>query len=71
MKVWKNRNINQKLITIPKDCDINEGDLLTDANVALRRPGNGLPPQMLDKIIGLRATCRISKGRLLQLDDFN
>lgn len=51
--------------------DINEGDLLTDANVALRRPGNGLPPQMLDKIIGLRATCRISKGRLLQLGDFN
>ena len=26
MKVWKNRIKNQKLITIPKDCDIEEGD---------------------------------------------
>lgn len=26
MKVWKNRIKNQKLITIPKDSDIEEGD---------------------------------------------
>ncbi len=26
MKVWKNKAKNQKLITIPKDCDIKEGD---------------------------------------------
>lgn len=26
MKVWKNKIKNQKLITIPKDCDIQEGD---------------------------------------------
>jgi len=26
MKVWKNRRKNQKLITIPKSCDIEEGD---------------------------------------------
>jgi len=26
MKVWKNKAKNQKLITIPKDCDIQEGD---------------------------------------------
>jgi len=26
MKVWKNKIRNQKLITIPKDCDIEEGD---------------------------------------------
>ncbi len=25
-KVWKNKGNNQKLITIPKDCDIKEGD---------------------------------------------
>lgn len=25
-KVWKNKANNQKLITIPKDCDIEEGD---------------------------------------------
>jgi len=26
MKVWKNKIRNQKLVTIPKDCDIKEGD---------------------------------------------
>ena len=26
MKVWKNKAKNQKLITIPKGCDIQEGD---------------------------------------------
>jgi hypothetical protein len=26
MKVWKNKLKNQKMITIPKDCDIEEGD---------------------------------------------
>ncbi|MBA7557812.1 hypothetical protein ES705_50584 [subsurface metagenome] len=26
MKVWKNRAKNQKLVTVPKDCDIEEGD---------------------------------------------
>ena len=25
-KVWKNKGNNQKLVTIPKDCDIKEGD---------------------------------------------
>jgi len=25
-KVWKNKGNGQKLITIPKDCDIEEGD---------------------------------------------
>ena len=26
MKVWKNKIRNQKLVTIPKDCNIEEGD---------------------------------------------
>ena len=26
MKVWKNKIRNQKLVTIPKDCNIGEGD---------------------------------------------
>lgn len=26
MKVWRNKTKNQKLVTIPKGCEINEGD---------------------------------------------
>lgn len=25
-KAWKKQKINQKLVTIPKDCDIEDGD---------------------------------------------
>jgi hypothetical protein len=28
-KVWKNKGANQKLVTIPKDCDIEEGDYVS------------------------------------------
>jgi hypothetical protein len=28
MKVWKNKSKNQKLVTVPKDCDIKEGDYI-------------------------------------------
>ena len=26
MKVWKNKKNQQKLVTVPKECGINEGD---------------------------------------------
>ena len=26
MKVWRNKKANQNLLTIPKDCNIKEGD---------------------------------------------
>jgi len=29
MKVWKTKKNKQKLITIPKDCDIEEGDYVS------------------------------------------
>ncbi len=28
VKVWKNKGANQKLITVPKDCDIEAGDYI-------------------------------------------
>ena len=35
MKVWKNRIGNQKLITIPADSDINEGDYVLVKKIIL------------------------------------
>lgn len=51
-------------------CDIEIGDIFTEKNIGLRRPGNGLPPLFLPKIIGLKATKRIPKGTLLKFGDF-
>ena len=50
--------------------DIREGDALTEANVGLRRPGTGLAPAMLERVLGLKASRAIAKGSTLQLGDF-
>lgn len=50
--------------------DILEGEILNSDNIGLRRPGNGLPPVMIDKIYGLEATRKIKRGSLLKFGDF-
>jgi sialic acid synthase SpsE len=50
--------------------DINEGEMLSHDNIGLKRPGNGLPPKMIDKIFGLKATHKIPMGSLLKFGDF-
>lgn len=50
--------------------DINEGEVLTDFNIGLRRPGTGIPPELFDKIIGMKATRNICKGEQLNWGDF-
>jgi sialic acid synthase SpsE len=50
--------------------DIMEGDTLNNENIGLRRPGNGMPPSMLEQILGMKSTKKISKGSLLRLGDF-
>lgn len=50
--------------------DIAEGDGLDEGNIGLRRPGNGLPPAMLDDVLGRRATRAIARGSLLAPGDF-
>jgi N,N'-diacetyllegionaminate synthase len=50
--------------------DILPGEKLTYANVGLRRPGGGLPPLMIDQVLGLTSAGLIEKGRRLELKDF-
>ena len=49
--------------------DIQAGDILDDSNVGLRRPGDGLPPSMIPRVLGLAATRDIKKGGRLSLGD--
>lgn len=49
--------------------DISLGERLDKDNLGLRRPGGGLQPDMINKILGLSATRDISKGELLSLGD--
>lgn len=49
--------------------DITLGETLDNANTGLRRPGGGLPPDMIGKVVGLIATRDIKKGERLSLGD--
>jgi len=50
--------------------DIEKGDKLNNKNIGLRRPGNGLPSSMIEKIHGLTALQKIQKGKLVKFGDF-
>lgn len=51
--------------------DINAGDVLTHENVRAIRPGLGLPPKYLDKVLGLKVTRDIRRGTALAWDLFS
>lgn len=50
--------------------DIKAGDVVDNSNVKSVRPGYGLPPRMLPKIIGKVAVCGIPHGTALSADMF-
>lgn len=50
--------------------DIKKGEKITDENVGLRRPGDGLPPTFFSKVLNMRSSKKLSKGKLLELGDF-
>ncbi len=45
------------------------GEPLTEANLGLRRPGSGLPPAMLERVLGRPASRPLSPGTVLQYGD--
>jgi N,N'-diacetyllegionaminate synthase len=51
--------------------NIARGEKLDQANTGLRRPGGGLPPDMLDRVLGLLATRDIKRGEQLSVGDMN
>ncbi|OWW21313.1 N-acetylneuraminate synthase family protein [Noviherbaspirillum denitrificans] len=51
--------------------DIEPGAVLDAGNIGLRRPGNGLPPALFEKVLQRVAARKIAKGSLLELGDFN
>lgn len=48
--------------------DVQKGDVFTDENVRSIRPGYGLSPGLLPKVLGCRAASNISRGTPLSLE---
>ena len=49
--------------------DITAGEVLSETNLGLRRPGDGIPAASLPTLLGRRATREIRKGQQLSLED--
>ncbi|WP_274626790.1 N-acetylneuraminate synthase family protein [Arvimicrobium flavum] len=49
--------------------DIEAGETLTAANCGALRPGTGLPPRMLDSLLGLKVRKAMAAGTVLSLAD--
>jgi len=50
--------------------DIKKDEILDFQKIGIKRPGNGLPPKMLDQIIGKKATKDLMKNELLEVGDY-
>lgn len=48
--------------------DLKSGAVITEADVAFKRPGNGIAPKYLDKIVGLTVKEYVKKDTLLSWD---
>jgi sialic acid synthase SpsE len=64
---WEMRSVARRSVVAL--CDIKSGEVLTNANTGLRRPGNGLPPAMIGSVLGLTAARDIKRGECLSLGD--
>ncbi len=63
----KNRRNNRKsVITI---CDIKEGEIFTEKNLDVKRPGIGIEPQFYEKILGKRALRDLKKDTMIHWSD--
>jgi N,N'-diacetyllegionaminate synthase len=51
--------------------DLKKGAILNRSMILIKRPGNGLPTNFLNKIIGLKLNKNIKKDQLFKLNDFN
>ncbi len=51
--------------------EIVEGETITHTKIAFKRPGTGIPPCDVDKVIGKKATKTIHKDMMIKWEDIN
>lgn len=61
----KNRDIARKSIVAATD--IKAGEIFTTANIAAKRPGNGISPMHWDEVIGKKAARDFNEDELIEL----
>ncbi|GAB6175179.1 N-acetylneuraminate synthase [Desulfobaculum senezii] len=62
------RNMRTNKVSVVVMRDVKAGETLGEADVDVRRPGYGLPPKYLPRVVGMRATCDIPAETPLEAD---
>lgn len=65
----KNKDIARKSIHVAHD--IKKGTIITEMDIAMKRPGGGISPMEMDKVIGKTAQKDLFEDRLLKWEDIN
>ncbi len=61
----KNKPIARK--SIVAKCNIVEGEVFSEKNITVKRPGNGIPPMRWDELIGRKAVRDFKEDELLEI----
>jgi len=64
----KNLNIARRSIHLSSD--IQEGTILNEEHLIMKRPGNGISPVLINNIIGRKLKKSLHKDHMLTFDDF-
>ena len=65
---YANLNGRRSIYVVKK---INKGELITNKNIKVLRPGFGLHPKLYDKVIGLKAKINLEPGNRLTKKDIS
>jgi len=49
--------------------DIKAGSVITRSDISIKRPGNGIPPELIDRIVNKKTRVDIRKDSLLKYSD--
>lgn len=61
------KNIAIARKSIVAACDIKAGDLFTEQNLTVKRPGNGISPMKWEEVVGLKAIRDFSEDDLIEI----
>lgn len=61
------KNIEIARKSIVAACDIKKGEILTDANLTVKRPGNGISPMLWEQVVGTRAKRDYQEEEMIEL----
>ena len=61
------KNIAIARRSIVSACDIKEGDVFTEENLTVKRPGNGISPMRWEEVLGMKAKRDFAEDELIEI----